>query len=154
MEIQVQNRKKQTKIQNKIMQKKASLILDALGYKDVELSIVITDDEDIKNLNKEFRQIDKATNVLSFPVNDEDSSFMPFLSVLGDIVISEDTAGKEALEGKITLDQRISQLLVHGILHLIGYDHEISRDEEEKMTQKSIELLSVIEKDKDLSWWI
>ena len=136
------------------MQKKASLILDALGYKDFELSIVITDDEDIKNLNKEFRQLDKATNVLSFPVNDEESSFMPFVSVLGDIVISEDTAQKEALEAGITLDQRISQLLVHGILHLIGYDHEAGEAEEEEMTEKSIELLSVIEKDKDLSWWI
>jgi probable rRNA maturation factor len=136
------------------MQKKASLILDALDYKDFELSIVITDDEDIKNLNKEFRQLDKATNVLSFPVNDENSSFIPFLSVLGDIVISEDTAKKEALEAGITLDQRISQLLVHGILHLIGYDHESGEAEEEEMTKKSIELLSVIEKDKDLSWWI
>jgi len=125
-----------------------------LGYKDFELSIVITDDEDIKNLNKEFRQLDKATNVLSFPVNDEESSFMPFVSVLGDIVISEYTAQKEALEAGITLDQRISQLLVHGILHLIGYDHEAGEAEEEEMTEKSIELLSVIEKDKDLSWWI
>jgi len=125
-----------------------------LDYKDFELSIVITDDEDIKNLNKEFRQLDKATNVLSFPVNDENSSFIPFLSVLGDIVISEDTAKKEALEAGITLDQRISQLLVHGILHLIGYDHESGEAEEEEMTKKSIELLSVIEKDKDLSWWI
>lgn len=79
---------------------------------------------------------------------------VPGVKILGDLVISEDTALKESEEAQITLDQRISQLLIHGILHLFGYDHEISEEEDEKMTEKSIELLSLIEKDKNLSWWL
>jgi probable rRNA maturation factor len=124
-----------------------------LGCNNCEISIVITDDEDIREINKNYRNIDKPTNVLSFPMDDE-NMVIPGLKILGDIVISEDTAIKEAQEAKITLDQRISQLLIHGILHLLGYDHEISEEEDEKMTQKSIELLSIIEKDKNLSWWM
>jgi len=124
-----------------------------LGCSNCEISIVITDDEDIREINKDYRNIDKPTNVLSFPMDDE-NMVIPGLKILGDIVISEDTAIKEAQDAKITLDQRISQLLIHGILHLLGYDHEISEEEDEKMTQKSIELLSIIEKDKNLSWWM
>ena len=124
-----------------------------MGCSNCEISIVITDDEDIREINKDYRNIDKPTNVLSFPMDDE-NMVIPGLKILGDIVISEDTAIKEAQDAKITLDQRISQLLIHGILHLLGYDHEISEEEDEKMTQKSIELLSIIEKDKNLSWWM
>lgn len=113
---------------------------------------MITDDEDIREINKSYRNIDKPTNVLSFPM--DDSMAVPGVKILGDLVISEDTALKESEEAQITLDQRISQLLIHGILHLFGYDHEISEEEDEKMTEKSIELLSLIEKDKNLSWWL
>jgi probable rRNA maturation factor len=153
MEIMLQNRKNQTRITNQSLRKKTDLILNALGCNNCEISIVITDDEDIREINKNYRNIDKPTNVLSFPMDDE-NMVIPGLKILGDIVISEDTAIKEAQEAKITLDQRISQLLIHGILHLLGYDHEISEEEDEKMTQKSIELLSIIEKDKNLSWWM
>lgn len=124
-----------------------------MGCNNCEISIVITDDEDIREINKDYRNIDKPTNVLSFPMDDE-NMVIPGLKILGDIVISEDTAIKEAQDAKITLDQRISQLLIHGILHLLGYDHEISEEEDEKMTKKSIELLTIIETDKNLSWWI
>ncbi|MDY0362561.1 MAG: rRNA maturation RNase YbeY [Desulforegulaceae bacterium] len=149
----LQNRKNQSRITNQSLRKKTDLILNALGCSNCEISIVITDDEDIREINKDYRNIDKPTNVLSFPMDDE-NMVIPGLKILGDIVISEDTAIKEAQDAKITLDQRISQLLIHGILHLLGYDHEISEEEDEKMTQKSIELLSIIEKDKNLSWWM
>ncbi len=75
----------------------------------------------------------------------------PEINLLGDIVISIETALKEALDGKITLNQRISQLLVHGILHLIGYDHTKGEEEFLKMEQKSLELLKIIEDDKNLN---
>ncbi|MCB9493836.1 MAG: rRNA maturation RNase YbeY [Desulfobacteraceae bacterium] len=148
----LQNRKNQSRITNQSLRKKTDLILSALGCKNCEISIVITDDEDIREINKSYRNIDKPTNVLSFPM--DDSMAVPGVKILGDLVISEDTALKESEEAQITLDQRISQLLIHGILHLFGYDHEISEEEDEKMTEKSIELLSLIEKDKNLSWWL
>jgi probable rRNA maturation factor len=124
-----------------------------LGCKNFQISILITDDQDIQEINKNYRNIDKPTNVLSFPMDDE-SMVIPGVKILGDLVISEDTAIKEAETAQISLDQRISQLLVHGILHLFGYDHEISDKEDEKMTKKSIELISLIEKDTNLSWWL
>jgi probable rRNA maturation factor len=124
-----------------------------LGCKNFQISILITDDQDIQEINKNYRNIDKPTNVLSFPMDDE-SMVIPGVKILGDLVISEDTAIKEAQTAQISLDQRISQLLVHGILHLFGYDHEISDKEDEKMTKKSIELISLIEKDTNLSWWL
>jgi probable rRNA maturation factor len=153
MEILLQNRKNQSRITNQSLRKKTALILNALGCKNFQISILITDDQDIQEINKNYRNIDKPTNVLSFPMDDE-SMVIPGVKILGDLVISEDTAIKEAETAQISLDQRISQLLVHGILHLFGYDHEISDKEDEKMTKKSIELISLIEKDTNLSWWL
>jgi probable rRNA maturation factor len=153
MEILLQNRKNQSRITNQSLRKKTALILNALVCKNFQISILITDDQDIQEINKNYRNIDKPTNVLSFPMDDE-SMVIPGVKILGDLVISEDTAIKEAETAQISLDQRISQLLVHGILHLFGYDHEISDKEDEKMTKKSIELISLIEKDTNLSWWL
>ena len=70
--------------------------------------------------------------------------------LLGDVVISLDTAQREAEEADISLSERMSQLLIHGILHLVGYDHERSEEDETYMEDKSIELLKLIEPNKDL----
>ncbi len=111
--------------------------------------MVITDNEEIKELNKAFRGIDEATNVLAFPMLEGDfSTINPTL--LGDIVISAETADLEAKSCGITLEERLSQLLIHGILHLIGYDHEQGETEQSIMEQKSLELLRLIEKNDNL----
>ncbi len=102
------------------------------------------DDPGIQELNLNFREIDKPTNVLSFPMQEgEFSDISPGL--LGDVVISVDTAEKEAKEANISLDERMSQLLTHGILHLMGFDHEIDELAADTMEKKSIEILRVIE---------
>jgi probable rRNA maturation factor len=120
-----------------------------LGYDAHEISIVITDNEGIKELNINYRGIDKPTNVLAFPMQEGDfTEITPGL--LGDIVISVEKAATESLEAGIELNERISQLLVHGILHLIGFDHEQDENAAVKMEDKSIELLKLIEKNKDL----
>ncbi len=75
----------------------------------------------------------------------------PETDLLGDVVISVETALKEADDAKITLEQRLSQLLIHGILHLIGYDHEQGEDEFLEMETKSLELLKLIEDDVNLN---
>jgi probable rRNA maturation factor len=99
--------------------------------------------------------VDKTTNVLSFPMQEgipdkkvPAQEFYP--NLLGDVVISIDTAQKEADQACINLSERMSQLLIHGILHLIGYDHEKSRKDEKNMEEKSLELLKILEPDKDL----
>lgn len=126
-----------------------SKILSALGYEDHELSVVMTDDDHMMELNQTFRGIAKPTNVLSFPMLEgEFASISPYL--LGDIVVSVDTAQKEADDAGITLDERLSQLMIHGVLHLVGFDHERGEDEAIEMEQKSLELLRLIETNPDL----
>jgi len=108
------------------------------------------DDEGIRELNANFRNIDKPTNVLSFPMQEgQFSDITPGL--LGDVVISLDRAEQEAQEAGSTLDERMSQLLIHGILHLLGFDHEINENAADQMEQKSLELLKLIEKNPGLN---
>ncbi len=120
-----------------------------MGYDDHEISVVITANDEIMALNKKFRGIEKPTNVLSFPMLEgEFNSVTPLL--LGDIVISSEKALQEAKEAGISFDERMSQLLVHGILHLVGFDHETGEDDAVKMEAKSIEILRFIEKNPNL----
>ena len=116
---------------------------------DHEISIVVTDDAQVRDLNRTYRGKDLPTNVLSFPMQEgEFSDITPGL--LGDVVISLDTARAEAIEAKISTDERMSQLLIHGILHLMGFDHELGEDQARKMEKKSLELLRRIESNHDL----
>jgi len=119
---------------------------------DYELSITIVNDVEIESLNRDYLNRDGPTNVISFPMCDGDfSEISPHL--LGDVVISIDTAIREGEHAGIKTDERLSQLLVHGILHLFGYDHDTSPNEEKKMTTKSIELLRLIENNTELDYF-
>jgi probable rRNA maturation factor len=120
-----------------------------LGCNNHEISILITDDQTIHKLNHTYRQMDRPTNVLSFPMQEgQFSDITPGL--LGDVVISCDTAEKEANSAGIRLDERISQLLIHGILHLLGFDHETGEGDARVMEDKSIEILRQIESNQEL----
>jgi probable rRNA maturation factor len=121
-----------------------------LGYDDHEISIVITDDAQVRELNRTYRDKDKPTNVLSFPMQEgEFSDITPGL--LGDVVISLDTGRAEAQAAGISTDERMSQLLIHGILHLIGFDHELGETQAREMEEKSLELLRIIEPNTNLT---
>lgn len=112
---------------------------------DGELSILIVDDSQIKILNREYLKREGPTNVIAFPMREgEFSNITPHL--LGDVVISVETAQKEAEKTGISMAERFTQLLVHGILHLFGYDHEKSEEEAVEMEKKSEELLELINK--------
>jgi len=94
----------------------------------VELSIVLVSDPQIKRLNKLYRNKDKPTDVLSFPIGEKVNGWL----ILGDIVISVDTAKRQAQELGHSLEEEIKRLLVHGLVHLLGYDHELGGEEENK----------------------
>lgn len=126
-------------------------ILEYLGYQNHELSVVITDNEHIKELNQLYRGIDTPTNVLSFSMLE--GEFASISNLLGDLVISAEQAQKEALEYGITFGERMSQLLVHGILHLIGYDHERGDEDALEMERKSVELIRLIESNNELDFF-
>jgi probable rRNA maturation factor len=96
-------------------------ILEILGRHDVELCVVLTDNADIQKLNKEYLGRDKPTNVISFP---QQEGMGPEGGHLGDVVISVERASEEAEEAGLDTMERLRQLLVHGICHLCGYNHE------------------------------
>ena len=125
------------------IQQKTTDILNALDYHDAELSILILDDPQIAILNKKYLRRNGPTNVIAFPMRtDQFSNINPEL--LGDVVISIETAEKEGKNIGISMEKRFTQLLVHGILHLLGYDHEKSEQEADKMEKKSEEILKLI----------
>jgi len=105
-------------------------ISDYLTQKDIEL--LITSQEEIKKINNDFRKIDKSTDVLSFPYED-----MP-MAPLGSIVISSWHVQTKAKELGHTTDDELALLFIHGLLHLLGYDHEVDNGE---MREKEIELI-------------
>ncbi len=121
-----------------------------MGCNAHEISIVILDDRKMAQLNKTYRGINKPTNVLAFPM--QEGAFSEITpGLLGDVVISIETAEREAATAMISLEERTSQLLIHGILHLLGFDHERGDKDAAAMDEKSLELLRIVEKNIDLT---
>ncbi len=126
------------------MKEKAQAILDALGSPDGELSILFLDDPQIAVLNKNYLQREGPTNVIAFPMRE--GAFAEINpDLLGDIVISLETAEKEGLAAGMSMKDRLGELMIHGILHLFGYDHETSETEAMRMEAKSRELLKQLD---------
>ncbi|MBV9333953.1 MAG: rRNA maturation RNase YbeY [Candidatus Eremiobacteraeota bacterium] len=101
----------------------ARRLLDAIGERQAALSLSLVDDDAIRALNAQYRGKDAATDVLSFPLDDEPASALPE-RLLGDVVISIDTARRQADAYDAPLQREIYRLLIHGLLHLKGHDHE------------------------------
>ncbi len=113
-----------------------------------ELSLTLCGNKKIKSLNNDYRNKNKVTDVLSFPVHENlrSDGVIPGLQEveLGDIFICKDVALKQSREFKVSYCAEIIHLLVHGVLHLIGYDHEISLQEEKIMFQLEEKLVKSI----------
>ncbi|MBW1864075.1 MAG: rRNA maturation RNase YbeY [Deltaproteobacteria bacterium] len=143
MGILIENRQDKYKIKKNNLKEKAQAILDALGSPDGELSILFLDDPQIAVLNKNYLQREGPTNVIAFPMRE--GAFAEINpDLLGDIVISLETAEKEGLAAGMSMKDRLGELMIHGILHLFGYDHETSETEARRMEAKSRELLEKI----------
>jgi probable rRNA maturation factor len=132
----------------RIIRNDARALLKLLSLDNHELSLVLTDDAAIRALNRVFRRKDSATDVLSFPQLEIGSTGAAKCSVrdygmpamLGDVVISVDTAQRQAERLGETPQSRLRTLLIHGVLHLLGYDHEKSRSEARRMFAREREL--------------
>lgn len=105
-----------------------------------ELSLVFTDDASMRAINAEWRKQDKPTNVLSFPAFPVTPGAMPG-PMLGDIIVARETLEREAAELEKSFDQHLTHLLVHGFLHLFGYDH-LEDDEAERMESLETRILA------------
>lgn len=129
----------------------AQRLLRATGLTDCELSLTLTSDRAIRALNRDWRGIDAATDVLSFSQL-EDSGATPSArrspagTLLGDVVISIDTALAQAREAGVAPASRLRRLLIHGFLHLLGYDHERSPADARRMFARERALTARIEK--------
>ena len=121
--------------------------LDYEQYENpIEVSVTFTDNEGIRELNRKFRNIDRPTDVLSFPLFDytgesEEPPVDEFVGMLGDIVISLEQAKKQAEEFGHSFEREAAFLTVHSMLHLLGYDHEAGGDEEADMRRRQREIL-------------
>ncbi|HBA73234.1 MAG: rRNA maturation RNase YbeY [Geobacteraceae bacterium GWC2_55_20] len=148
MPILMNNRQRRHRFENRRLKKVAERILSALECPEgTELSISIVGDRSIRIINRDYLDKDRPTNVISFSLQEGDCSGVNPLT-LGDVVISADTAAREADEGGIVFFERLSFLLLHGILHLCGYDHERSGDAEaQKMQRKEQQLFRILKKE-------
>ena len=144
MKLQIENSQNKIKIDKRKIRSTVLKVLKILDCADKEISLSFVDDENIKQLNKQYLGKDKATNVLSFSLQEgEYGDINP--QILGDIIISVETAQRDALYGRLTIAQEIDFLIIHGILHLLGYNHEnTTKRETNKMRQKEKELFTAI----------
>lgn len=122
----------------------ASELLRLCDASEAQCTVVIVTDAEITELNKRYRKNNQPTNVLSFPFAAEEDAFLQTLGLrqLGDIVISYDRARSEAREYGCSISERLDWLLIHGTLHLLGYDHERTEDDARIMYAKEQELLA------------
>jgi probable rRNA maturation factor len=113
--------------------------------KDVEVSVTFTDNEQIKELNSQYRNKNTATDVLSFPMFDDLNNALDLETLpLGDIVISLERAAIQGYHLCHSIYHEVAFLTVHSTLHLLGYDHETSKEDEEEMFRKQKEIMEII----------
>lgn len=150
LKIYFENDQKKHSIKYKMQMLIRHTILETLEYEgmenDVEVSVTFVDDEGIRELNKKFRGLDKPTDVLSFPLLDyEGESEEPFFDELchnlGDIVISLERAMVQANEFGHSFEREVAFLTAHSMLHLLGYDHELSEEDDADMRRRQSDIM-------------
>ena len=151
MKILINNEFPEIKVDARKIEQQTGKVLTSLDCNEHEISILFIGDQRICDLNQQFRDIDRPTDVLSFPQISEDELEAPGALVLGDVAISLETARCQSEEHGLSFEEELTLLLIHGILHLLGYDHEVSDQEEERMRSKTRELFSLIYPGKKLA---
>jgi rRNA maturation RNase YbeY len=141
MAVYVRLRLRQTQVRQARFGRLAQKILTAAGEEASELSVELVDDRRMRRLNRLYRSKDRTTDVLAFPMREADN---PCPSLLGDVVISVPTALRQAREAGRRPEDEVAILLVHGVLHLCGYDHERSRREAARMRRREQAILRAI----------
>ena len=127
---------------NKIINTVVKKCFEEEGLDNIKIyiNIILTNPEEIKRINKEYRNIDRETDVISFALEDEKKEDFTKTRLLGDIYISIDKAKEQAISYEHSLERELSFLAVHGLLHLLGYDH-MTKEDEKIMFTKQKEIL-------------
>jgi len=144
MAISIKNQQKKIQIDLRKIRQVVRRLLLHTGCSDREISLLFVDDDEITEINRRYLRRNHATNVISFSfLEGEFSGINPV--ILGDIVISVDTALRDAVNGGIPLEDEMDFLIIHGLLHILGYNHENNQDEEkERMQKKEQELFFLL----------
>ncbi|MGD8351371.1 MAG: rRNA maturation RNase YbeY [Nitrospirota bacterium] len=146
MKVTISNRQRKVKLNRRQIERDALKALDLMGFEGAELSLLFVNGERMRALNKEYRRVDADTDVLSFPLFDSYKQFPPAEEFLmGDIVINPQRAGEQAKEAGHSLRKELRVLLAHGLVHLMGMDHEKGGYEGKKMRLMEKRLLSGLE---------
>ena len=113
----------------------AEKIFNIINIDNIRVNVILTDNKFIQSINKDYRKKNKPTDVISFAYRDDQfPNLNSEIEELGDIYISLEKASEQSLDYGVSFKDELKRLLIHGILHLIGYDHEISDEEEKKMS--------------------
>ena len=144
--VLIKNDQKKIKMTPDLRRLVKRAVLAVLDFEDfgrrAEVSVTFTDNEGIHALNREYRNVDRPTDVLSFPLSDgEDYDTDGDAVLLGDIVISLERAQTQAEEYGHSFEREVAFLTVHSMLHLLGYDHETSPEDERDMFARQDEIL-------------
>ena len=151
MKVLIRNEYPKIKVDTGKIKQQIGRVLSSLDCNEYEISILFIGDKGIRDLNQRFRGVDRSTDVLSFPQLFEELSETSGTLILGDVAISLETALRQTKKHGLSLEEELTLLLIHGILHLLGYDHEISDHEEERMRKKTRELFTIIYPEKKLA---
>lgn len=132
--IHIKNSQRKITINTAALEHDLKILLKVLKYPDFDISVLITTNKTIQKYNRDYRHKDKPTDILSFPYH---PGLQPGKRIrvkreddknLGDLIISAEYVAHQAQEDNVPLPQRMKKLLVHGVCHLLGYDHEIDAD--------------------------
>ncbi len=136
--IEVYNRQRFQRINRRRVARLARVVLDRIGRPEATLAITFIRDSRMRELNRDFRGLDAPTDVLSFAYNEGRKSGEPLQDAdhLGDLVISTETAARYARELSLGFAREIDHLVIHGTLHLAGYDHETDNGEMSRLERK------------------
>jgi rRNA maturation RNase YbeY len=143
MTISVQNRQRTVAIHTAAVKRRVRRMMTYLGCSDRELSVVFGSDGLLQELNHTYRHKDRATNVLAFAQHPTYEG-EPVSTMLGDVIVSLPTAAREACALRQSLEERVVYLLLHGMLHLLGYDHERSAAQRRQMEALERQVLAFL----------
>jgi len=129
--IEVVNQQRGTKIDRTQWEQFTRMAMQLVGKEEEGITIAFVSNRRMRELNKRFRHLDKTTDVLSFPSEQDD--FSASSPMLGEVAIAVEQAAKQAGENGLKIEQEIAQLILHGLLHLCGYDHERDNGEMNKL---------------------
>ena len=151
MKIWFKDQYRKIRIRSRGLIRLVGRVLAEMGEDKAEVGLILTGDEEIRCLNRNYRGIDRATDVLAFAMQDEPLILQPspdraepYPHLLGDVVISMEAAKRQARERGHSVEQEMAALIIHGLLHLLGYNHERSLTRARTMKRREKELLKLV----------